>query len=85
MARFEYTIDAFTQGPIGITGAIQVVVEADTEAGAIEKAKTIVHRDSYTVVRIRQLSEAIEKLMTTQTIEPVTLTAPNQTRKIKKG
>lgn len=83
--RFEYTIDAYTQGPVGITGAIQVVVKANTESDAIEEAKKIVHRDVYTVVRIRQLNADIEKIMTAQTIEPITLPDPRLTKKVKKG
>lgn len=85
MARFEYTIDAYSKDNWGnVSGPIQVVVEANTDDEAIENAKGIVQRETYTVVRIRQLSDAIEKHYDDDD-ELTTLPAPRETRKFRKG
>lgn len=53
----EYTLQAWSDTPVGRVNKIDVTVTAADETEAIEKARQVVHRDSYAVIAIRVLSE----------------------------
>lgn len=53
----EYTLQAWSDSPIGRVNKIDVTVTASSETEAREKARKVVHRDSYSVVAIKVLSE----------------------------
>jgi len=59
---YEYTIQAFNSDPaVGKVNPINVVVQADSEAEAIERSKQIVERSDYNVVSIKELDRKFKK------------------------
>lgn len=59
---YEYTIDAYNYDPgFGVTNRITVVVTADTEDEAIDKAKLIKSRSTYAVIAIKDLNSTTIK------------------------
>lgn len=59
---YEYTIQAFNSDQsVGKINVINVVVQANSEAEAIERAKQIVERHDYTVVSIKELDRKFKK------------------------
>lgn len=59
---YEYTIQAFNSDQsVGKINEITVVVQANTEAEAIERARKIVERQDYNIVSIKELDRKIKK------------------------
>lgn len=76
---FEYTIDCYDQETPGFgppVHVIQVVVAANTDDEAIEKAKKIRPRQSQSIVKIKELNGNLQKTMTTTTFNG----PPNKTQ-----
>jgi hypothetical protein len=52
---YKYTVQAFNESDLGKLAVINIVVTAATEEEALEKAKTIKERTTYSVIGIEVL------------------------------
>lgn len=80
---FKYRIQAYNDSPYGPANEILVVVTANNEAEAKERAHKIVpDRTHFSVVEIEEPGD-FNKL---QTVPPTTVkVSPDQAKKLKKG
>jgi len=53
---FKYTVEAYDESDMGKLNIIHVTVYAKDEAGAIERAKAIKQRTTYSIVGIEELT-----------------------------
>lgn len=74
---FEYQIQAYDQTDLGKVNAIQVTVEARTEAAAIAHAKQIAARSNYSITGIKDLGGEFKKAPVEQ--------STSKGKKLKKG
>lgn len=58
---YEYTIQAYDQTDLGKVNAIELVVCANTDEDAIEKAQKLKARQQYSIVRVKELSNKLKK------------------------
>ena len=52
---YKYTVQAFNESDLGKLAVINIVVTASSEEGALEKAKQIKERTTYSIIGIEVL------------------------------
>lgn len=58
---YEYTIQAYDQTDLGKVNSVELVVCANTDEDAIEKAQKLKARQQYSVIRVKELSNKLKK------------------------
>ena len=58
---YQYTIQGYDQTDLGKVNFIELVVTANTDEDAVEKARKIKARQQYAVVRVKELDNTIKK------------------------
>ncbi len=53
---YKYTVEAFDESDVGKLNIIHIVVQAASEEDAVERARTIKQRTTYSIVGIEELS-----------------------------
>lgn len=53
---YKYTVQAFDESDVGKLNVIHIVVQAGSEEDAIERAKTIKERSTYSIIGIEELT-----------------------------
>lgn len=53
---YKYTVEAFDESDVGKLNIIHIVVQAPDEDAAIERAKVIKQRTTYSIVGIEELT-----------------------------
>ena len=53
---YKFTVEAYDQSDLGKLNVVHITVYAETEDAAIERARTIRERTTYSVVGIEELS-----------------------------